>query len=53
MLKLTPRGRTVFVEMAAVHEGWVADLFRDVAAADKATMIALLDTMKKHLNDQD
>ncbi|MCS0614984.1 MarR family transcriptional regulator [Massilia kyonggiensis] len=53
MLKLTPRGRTVFVEMAAVHAGWVADLFRDVAAADKATMIALLDTMKKHLNDQD
>ena len=53
MLKLTPRGRTVFVEMAAVHEGWVADLFRDVAGADKATMIALLDTMKKHLNDQD
>jgi DNA-binding MarR family transcriptional regulator len=53
VLKLTPRGRTVFVEMAAVHEGWVADLFRDVAAADKATMIALLDTMKRHLNDQD
>ena len=53
MLKLTPRGRTVFVEMAAVHERWVADLFRDVAGADKAAMIALLDTMKKHLNDQD
>ncbi|KGF82114.1 MarR family transcriptional regulator [Massilia sp. JS1662] len=53
MLKLTPRGRTVFVEMAAVHEGWVADLFCDVAAADKAAMIALLDTMKRHLNDQD
>ena len=39
--------------MAAVHERWVADLFRDVAGADKAAMIALLDTMKKHLNDQD
>jgi DNA-binding MarR family transcriptional regulator len=51
MVKLTPRGRTVFAEMAAVHEGWVADLFRDITAGDKADMIALLDTMKKHLND--
>jgi DNA-binding MarR family transcriptional regulator len=51
MLKLTPRGRTVFAQMAAVHEGWVADLFRDISSDDKATMIALLDTLKKHLND--
>jgi DNA-binding MarR family transcriptional regulator len=51
MLKLTPRGRTVFAEMAAVHEAWVADLFRDISSDDKATMIALLDTLKKHLND--
>jgi DNA-binding MarR family transcriptional regulator len=51
MLKLTPRGRTVFAQMAAVHEGWVADLFRDIPSDDKATMIALLDTLKKHLND--
>ena len=53
MLKLTPRGRTAFVEMAAVHQGWVADLFGDIAPDDKARMIALLDTMKKHLNDKD
>lgn len=51
MVKLTPRGRAVFAEMAAVHEGWVADLFRDIPAADKAAMIALLDTMKRQLND--
>lgn len=53
MVKLTPRGRKTFAEMAAVHEGWVADLFRDIPAADKAAMIALLDTMKRHLNDTD
>ena len=53
MVKLTPLGRTTFAEMAAVHEGWVADLFRDIPAADKAAMIALLDTMKRHLNDND
>jgi DNA-binding MarR family transcriptional regulator len=53
MVKLTPLGRATFAEMAAVHEGWVADLFRDIPAADKAKMIALLDTMKRHLNDND
>ena len=52
MLKLTARGRAVFAEMAVVHEAWVADLFRDVSGADKATMIALLDTMKRQLNDK-
>jgi DNA-binding MarR family transcriptional regulator len=53
MVKLTPRGRKTFAEMAAVHEGWVADLFRDIPSADKAAMIALLDTMKRHLNDNE
>nr|WP_208296304.1 MarR family transcriptional regulator [Telluria antibiotica] len=53
MVKLTPRGRKTFAEMAAVHEEWVADLFRDIPATDKAAMIALLDTMKRHLNDNE
>lgn len=53
VVTLTPEGRGAFAEMAEVHEGWVADLFRDIPAADKARMIALLDTMKQHLNDQD
>jgi DNA-binding MarR family transcriptional regulator len=51
VVKLTPLGRTTFAGMAAVHESWVAELFRDIPAADKATMIALLDQMKQHLND--
>jgi hypothetical protein len=38
--------------MAAVHEGWVADLFAGISAADKASMIALLDTLKHQLNEQ-
>ncbi|MFS2027889.1 MarR family winged helix-turn-helix transcriptional regulator [Massilia sp. CT11-137] len=50
MLRLTPRGRTAFAQMAAVHQGWVADLFGDISPDDKATMIALLDTMKRQLN---
>jgi DNA-binding MarR family transcriptional regulator len=52
VVKLTPLGRSAFAEMAAVHEGWVAELFRDIPAADKTRMIALLDTMKQHLNEK-
>jgi DNA-binding MarR family transcriptional regulator len=51
VVRLTPAGRAAFTEMAAVHEGWVAELFQDIPAADKAKMIALLDTMKQQLND--
>ena len=51
MLKLTPAGRLAFAEMAAVHEGWVAELLGSIPAADKARMIALLDSLKQHLND--
>jgi DNA-binding MarR family transcriptional regulator len=51
MLKLTPLGRTTFTEIAAAHEAWVAELLGDIPAADKATLITLLDNMKQHLND--
>jgi DNA-binding MarR family transcriptional regulator len=53
MLRLTPCGRSAFARMAAEHEGWVEDLFRDLSGADKASLSALLDTMKRHLNDKD
>ncbi|MGJ7916325.1 MarR family winged helix-turn-helix transcriptional regulator [Massilia sp. LXY-6] len=53
VVRLTPLGQAAFAEMAAVHEGWVAELFRDIPAADKTAMIALLDTMKQQLNDKE
>jgi DNA-binding MarR family transcriptional regulator len=52
VVRLTPSGQAAFAEMAAVHEAWVAELFSDIPAADKALMISLLDKMKQHLNDQ-
>jgi hypothetical protein len=36
--------------MAAVHEGWIEELLRDIPADDKGTMIALLTQMKGHLD---
>ncbi|MDB5909275.1 MAG: MarR family transcriptional regulator [Massilia sp.] len=47
---LTPAGRRAFAEMAVVHEGWIADLLKDVSSEDKGTLIELLSQMKRHLD---
>lgn len=52
-VKLTSAGRAAFDEMAAVHERWIEEMLTDVAAEDKATMIALLSTMKRSLRVDD
>jgi hypothetical protein len=36
-----------------VHERWIEEMLADVAAEDKATMIALLSTMKRSLRVSD
>src|ERR1700741_4302114 len=51
-VKLTAAGRKTFATMAAVHEGWVAELLQEMSGADKNQMIALLSHMKQHLNEQ-
>ena len=52
-VKLTPAGRKAFAAMAAVHEGWIAELLQDMSGADKARLIDLLSQMKQHLNAPD
>ena len=52
-VKLTLAGRAAFDDMAAVHERWIEEMLADVAAEDKATMIALLSTMKRSLRVDD
>ncbi|KQV78503.1 MarR family transcriptional regulator [Massilia sp. Root351] len=49
-VKLTPEGRSAFADMAAVHEGWVAELLQPMSADDKGQLIELLSQMKRHLN---
>ena len=51
-VKLTHAGRRAFADMAAVHEGWVAELLKDISPDDKATLIGLLSKMKQHLNEE-
>jgi DNA-binding MarR family transcriptional regulator len=52
-VQLTPAGRRAFADMAAVHEGWIADLLKDISVEDKTRLIELLSQMKQHLNESD
>lgn len=49
MVRLTPAGRRQFRRMAAVHEGWIAELFGGWSSAQKAQVHALLGELKAHL----
>lgn len=46
-LRLTATGRAEFARMAREHEGWIADLFAGLAAADVAALMALLGRAKE------
>ncbi|CAN7494375.1 MarR family transcriptional regulator [Pseudoduganella sp. LjRoot289] len=48
-VKLTEGGRRAFASMAAVHEGWVAELLQPMSPDDKGQLIELLSQMKRHL----
>ncbi|MFL6672393.1 MAG: MarR family winged helix-turn-helix transcriptional regulator [Massilia sp.] len=50
-VKLTPAGHRAFANMAAVHEGWIEELLKDIPGEDKGRLIELLSQMKGHLND--
>jgi DNA-binding MarR family transcriptional regulator len=49
VVRLTPAGRRLFDRMAAVHEGWIVELFGGLGAADMQRMYALLARLKAHL----
>lgn len=51
-VKLTEAGRRAFARMAAVHEGWIAELLQDMSPEDKTQLIGLLSQMKQHLNKE-
>jgi DNA-binding MarR family transcriptional regulator len=49
-VKLTPAGRRAFEQMAAVHEGWIAELMGGLPMQDKGQLLQLLSQMKVQLN---
>jgi DNA-binding MarR family transcriptional regulator len=48
-LKLTAGGRRAFKRMAARHEGWIIELMGEIDEHERATLMALLSTMKRGL----
>ncbi len=47
-VRLTPRGRKLFREMASQHEGWIVDAFSGLSEKDIATLHRLLGKVKDH-----
>ena len=48
-VRLTPAGRRAFERMAARHEGWIIELMGHLDEHERATLMALLSTMKRGL----
>jgi len=48
-VRLTPKGRKLFHEMAQEHEGWVLEAFSSLSDKDIATLHRLLGKVKEHV----
>ena len=47
-VRLTPKGRTEFAEMAHAHEAWVVDAFDELSEREQETLHRLLGKVKQH-----
>ncbi|HYD75674.1 MarR family transcriptional regulator [Ramlibacter sp.] len=50
-VRLTPRGRKLFNEMARQHEEWIVQAFSSLTDKDLATLYRLLGKVKEHALD--
>jgi DNA-binding MarR family transcriptional regulator len=49
-VRLTPKGRKLFNDMARQHEGWIVEAFSALSEKDIATLHKLLGKVKDHAN---
>ena len=52
LVRLTPKGRAVFQQHAAVHEGWISDILGGLDADDVDGLIRRLDHLTDVLQDR-
>lgn len=52
LIRLTPKGRALFADHAAVHEGWIDELLGSVDADGIANMTAWLDELTTHHEEE-
>lgn len=53
LVRLTPKGKTVFAEQAAAHEGWIDAMLDRLNADDVEGMIRRLDYLNDTLEEND
>ena len=51
-VRLTPRGRKLFNEMAQQHEDWIVEAFAGLSAKEIAQLHKLLGKVKQHSHNQ-
>ncbi|MGZ5182555.1 MAG: MarR family winged helix-turn-helix transcriptional regulator [Ramlibacter sp.] len=51
-VRLTPKGRKLFQEMAQQHEGWIVQAFSALTVREVATLHRLLGKVKRHAQDR-
>jgi len=51
-VRLTPKGRKLFHEMASQHEDWIVEAFSALSERDIATLYKLLGKVKDHSRNQ-
>ena len=51
LVRLTPRGRALFGEMARQHEGWIVAAFEGLLPAEVEALHRLLGQVKQHHHD--
>ena len=49
LVRLTAAGRRAFAAMAAEHERWIVESFRELSGREMATMASLLARLKTHV----
>jgi len=52
-VRLTPKGKRLFDEMAATHERWVIDMLGDLPRTDHARLYTLLGRLKHSVRSRD
>ena len=50
-VRLTPKGRKAFADMAHAHEAWVVEAFAGLSARDLGSLHRLLGKVKQHVQD--
>ena len=50
LIRMTPKGRAAFADMASAHEGWIVESLGGLSQNEISTLHRLLGKVKQHIN---